>query len=308
MFISLNVHITSLGFSSETFLKEAPQSWLMLKTQYEQGYSSDSICQFGNPGTKEYEIDLRKITTISLEHQLLGKCELFNTIRKNRKILECVNDNYGFVLKKDEDETIWTISSLVDNPESMKSRKIGIIQGSMGIFEGIMIEGEWLESLVFSKEFKILSIENDLLDQQSLKKIVFQSHFDIDEHNRILSGTLWLDSEHFWVLKQYKIELQSDTLGSAFKKFQYLFLEKVPFPEKIILDYKFEGDPPIRYVTTYNSTSNKCDPVIFQLSHYGFPEPSNPERKGNVVRIILMVTGVLLIILGLYFHYRASKI
>jgi hypothetical protein len=119
---------------------------------------------------------------------------------------------------------------------------------------------------------------------------------------------LWFDSEHFWVLKQYKIELQSDTLGSAFRKFQYCFLENVPFPEKVILDYKFEGDLPIRYITTYNSTSNKCDPVIFRLSHYGFSEPGDPVRRGNVARIILMIAGALLIITGIYFYYRASKI
>jgi hypothetical protein len=307
MLIFLNVYITLPVFSSETFLKEASQNWTMLKTKYKQGYSSDSICQYGNPGAKEDEIDLQKITTILHEHCLLDKCELFKSIRKNRKILECVNDNYGFVLKKDEDDKEWTISTFVNNPKVIKNEQIGIIQGTMDIFEGIMIEGAWIESLVFSREFKILSIEEDILDQQTFKKIVFQSQFDVDEHNRILSGALWFDSEHFWILKQYKIELQSDTLGSAIKKFQYRFLDNVPFPEKIVLDYKFEKDSPIRYVTTYNSTSNQCDPVIFRLSHYDFPEPSRPTQYGNVIRIILIIVSIMLIITGLYFRYRVYK-
>jgi hypothetical protein len=233
--------------------------------------------------------------------------EMVNSIRKNQKLLTCINKAYGFVLKCEAGGTAWTISSLLDNPASMRMEKQEILRGSMGVFEGIMVEGDWLESLVFSRDFQILSIEADDVGGQRGQKVVFQSRYDVDDHNKILAGSLWFDSDYFWVLREYRIELQSDSFGVASKKIHYCILHGVPYPEKIILDYEFAGDPPIRYVSTYKPISNSCDPSVFYLSHYGFSEPMDSTRWIGTVHVVLTVIGILLIAIGLYLRYLTSK-
>lgn len=295
--------------TKEDFLREAPKGWFDLRRRYEQGYSSDCVLLYGAPTEDAVLVTPKNSTTTSYEHKLLGQMEVFNSIRHDVEILECVGKTYAFALGRgrDRDDERWAMRSFADDPARMKIEKLGILRGSIGIFEGIMVEGAWIESLISSGDFKILSIEVDLLDDQQVHKIVFRSNYDIDGHDRILSGTLWFNCDGFWTLSQYQVELQSDTLGTATKRFHYHVLDGVPYPKKIILDYKFERDPPIRYVTSYQSITNTCDPSVFRLSHYGFSEPVEPSQWGNIARIVSMVIGILLILFGLYLRYLAKR-
>jgi hypothetical protein len=302
------VSLLSAETTVESFLKEAPEGWAKLRKEYEKGYSSDCISSSGVPDTqKEDGFSSPKVSTSANELRLLGRNEISNFIDVDNDIcyLTCINDSYGFNLTGKENKTIWRLRSMTENPSSLRRSDLGILQGCGPIFTGVMVELGWSDSLISSKDFKVISIQEEVSGQYNLVKVVFQSSHCVDKVNCILSGTLWLDKDHFWVIHQYKIDMQSSTKGTAHKKIYYRFIDDVPYPEKVINDYKFDGDPPIRYVTNYSSIKNNCEPSIFYLKNYGFSEPSKPPVSYS--RFVLIVVGLLLIIVGLLMKFLSRK-
>ena len=277
------------------FRSEAPQAWAKLKRGILQGFSVDLKVKWGRPTDDVGGVDTKASNGGEETHRLniWSGNELIRTAYpvkgvRNGLRVEAINDHYGFsLLKKNPEATGWQVSSIDYNPATRKSKPHGILLGNTIVFYGIMVEGDWLENLVNSKGFEVLSAESVVAEKSAHEfKVTFRSQHTVDRANTILGGTMWFLPGQFWVLSRYDVEIKSvtfgpgwvakkTTLGRGLARFNYQNLADYPFLKNWIMDYKFEGDPPIRYDDEFGPVSRyEGDASAFTLTAFGIPEPA----------------------------------
>ncbi|MDO5554851.1 MAG: hypothetical protein Q4G68_13925 [Planctomycetia bacterium] len=290
--------------------QEAQEGWEQLRDAYAKGFYATDSCVQGKPGQASNDV-LDVSSSIVHEYTILGTMEMRKTIREHIQHIQCINHNYGFILKRNKESDPWLIESITHLPDEMREESIQILSGNIPVYEGVMIEGAWLSDLVKSKDFVITNLEySDPASPETSDSVAisFTSKFRVDAFNQILSGTLWLNPKRLWTLNRYEIQVKSDTLGTAQKTIEYTIFNDIPYPHEVVLDYNFDGDLPVRYKTSYAAIMSQT-PVAedFHLTHYGFPEPALPWSPGTTLRWIMILTGFVLVCVGIGLKLRATQ-
>ncbi len=269
---------------------------------------------WGPPADNDIGVDLRdkRAGQLSISLRLMRGNELVQIIRNagKRFVMEGVNDKYEFALKKSSEKERWALTNLQRQPTTKRNTIFASLPGSRYPIYGIMVEGDLVEILINSPEFKVLSAESVSADdfKQQLK-VVFRSRHMSDPHNTILGGTLTFSPKDYWVLCSYNVEVKSDTLGPAKTSYKYQDLDGLPFPKDITLDYKFEGDPPIRYHLEFGKAYREKDKAAFYLTAYGIPEPADIANHVSfrVWWIAICIAGLALCTAALVFRKVAGR-
>ncbi|MDR1492489.1 MAG: hypothetical protein LBT05_07195 [Planctomycetaceae bacterium] len=194
----------------------------------------------------------------------------------------------------------------------------GLLPSSELAFGGLFLDSGWIDSLLLSNSFEVLSIQPK---QNENIEIKFRCQHNIDKDNKITGGSLVFNPKNFWLVNEcdVNVEFLLISLKNPGKKifnkysihtyFEYNDIDGYPFPRKSITIYNSSTRPPVKQIVEYTSIKRSMpSKEIFYMSHYGFPEPSNPMQRGDVIRIILMVAGLIMILIGLYMKFLAKRI
>jgi hypothetical protein len=303
------VHSDDKVITPTTFLLEAPHAWKKLKAEYQKGVNV----------TLTYSSDLEPLTTIrvcfdkkqELNHWQFSGKDLGESLR-------VINGDYAFYIRKKDKSSNWILKDFIDDVETARKASINIHQllpATINIYEGIMLHEGWLEDLVISKEFSIASIDKTREGTQEHVELIFHSQYEPYENCRILGGRISFDPKQFWLVQKYEIDIESlsdNTSKDKFLKetatFEYQNINDIPFLKKS--RYADVVNKSEKFVLNKEYTSITRDILPqkeFYMSHYGFPEPSTPMRRGDVIRIILMVAGTILILVSLFMRFLAKR-
>jgi len=298
---------------TDAFPSEAVASWRKIQEVIHAGCAVESYTRrVGNdPNLK----------TVSRMIQISGDSEMaiYNSVNLTAK-----NERYAFRLDRTPDKLDrapdtenWYLVDIADHPQVYLDDSTNVLLGTHDVFEGIMIENTWLEKFVLSPDFSVIKIERtDLTNGTELLTITFQCRYNLDDHNAIRGGTLVFITSNHWALSEYDILASSkikkngvfsEVQGRIKKTFEYQNLNGIPFPKKIVSESYADGFPASQIETLYGEVSSIVDPKVFYLSHYGFSEPEYPSKWGTTFRIISIIIGILMILLGLYLRYLARK-
>jgi hypothetical protein len=298
----------------KTFYAEAPQAWSKWKAGIMQGFkveddftiSKMKVGQTRTSGAKQLD-DVDK-TIVSSAHSLFCMREDDVLIRilydDGVTRLKAGNNLYAFSLqKKRPEDPQWLLNNVTKNLAAAREKRLGILRDNISVFQGIMVEREWLDTLIKSQGFEVLSSENVLSDDNKPEfKIQFRSHHAVTPLDTILGGTLWFSPDKFWLLTHYEIQMDAGPPewrikgGIVQAKFQYQDLDEYPFLKDAVLAYP-DGQRPTWHHYKFGKVS-RCDlKPSFRLPAFGIPEAmildaaaSDSSRKWWVV--ILCLAGI----------------
>ncbi len=270
------------------FRSESSEAWKKLKAGILQGFEVEVTYTWGDLTDKGIDPKSPRGGCSCCKHCISKGNELIQTtylegIRKGLRI-EAVNDSYAFdLLKHESKDRSWDLTTLNRDSASRKTDRHGVLLGNTGAFEGIMIEGDWLDDLLGSAGFEILSCESVTSENAGREfRITFRCQHAVDRANTIVGGAIWFLPERFWVLSRYDVEIKSRTKGHGRAAFKYQDLDGYPFLKERVMDYKFDGDAPIRYHDEYGTVCRSNAPAsAFRLSAFGIPEPAALEATKN---------------------------
>jgi hypothetical protein len=193
-----------------------------------------------------------------------------------------------------------------------------VLWGTSLVFMGIMLEDAWLENLVDSASFEIISMTTTKIanDDNEYVELTFNSDFLSDGGaTKVRGGKILLIPNLYWVIKHYELDVEGD-LGrdgivhaKSRRSIDYQTIDGIPFPKKSEMIYEFiDGRINAHMKIDYVSTERGDIPKdILFLSYYGFSEPIDPNRGIGMFRIVSTTIGILLIITGLFMRWLALR-
>jgi hypothetical protein len=302
--------------TEEQLTFEITQNWKQLKEEYEKGLDMMVASDYSagsHKVSRQFRICFDKNNELNhfLSYHGVPWESLF-----------AINSKYAFHLRKATVSSSWTITRMFDNPDYARTDHQfynKLLPNTSIIFDGMMVEQGWFEELLKSDEFEILVLKN-IEDGEDgvITELKFQSNYQVDEVHKILEGTITFIPNLFWLIKKYDFKIEAVPQNKSEKseyanvkhQIDYHIIEGIPLPKRIeMIYYSLNNGETISHEIQELVSVKRGkipDDIVF-LRYYGFSESSDPVRMGNVVRIILMVAGVLLIIIGFYLRYRASK-
>ena len=319
-FISFTMNAVAsdeLDTLKKTFLAEAPKSWNLIKEQRMKGVDVRINMSIGSD--RGSMSTLRVCLTKNKEFKEFTSPDEESTIG--------INGGYAFLIKRKAATDFWTLSNITTPDVAREHPQMlhGLLPASANLFDDIMITENWLDKLVFSQEFEITSIKYKQTDGNLSKdvELSFLSQFKVDQFHKVIKGTILFDPGRFWVIKEYDVsgEFLNSNLSAndnstpqqpneTFRVRHLIDSQDVdgyPFPKRV--KYYSFSSPEDYIVKDYVSVVFGIpDENLFRLSHYGFSEPSIPTQRGNTIRAVLVVISLLMIGLGLYLRFRASKV
>jgi hypothetical protein len=308
--IKINVvHSDDKIITPTTFLLEAPRAWKKLKTEYQKGVNV----------TLTYSSDLEPLTTIRVCFDKKKELNHWQFSGKDSgESLRVINTDYAFYIRKKDKSSNWILKDFIDDIETARKASINIHQllpATINIYDGIMLHEGWLEDLVISKGFSIAFIDKKKEGAKEYIELIFRSQYEPYENCRILGGKISFDPELFWLVQKYEIDIESlsnNTRKDKFLKetatFEYQSINDIPFLKKSRYADVINKSEKFVLNKEYTSITRDILPQNeFYMSHYGFPEPSHPMQRGDVIRIILMVAGLIMILIGLYMKFLAKR-
>ncbi|MDR1492174.1 MAG: hypothetical protein LBT05_05595 [Planctomycetaceae bacterium] len=292
---------------SNVFPSQALKAWAELKNKIFNGIDLELECQFNKNDPSKMHISVWKT------------CELNHHFSKNGETLEVINPNYQFSLSRQSSSSPWKLAEMNDNLDNARVHRQfthGLLQSSTFAFGALMIEAGWISDLLNSESFEIVSINN--IKEKNLIKVNFRCQHNLDKNNKLLFGTMTFDPNNFWSLIDCDLTIEFSYTTNTGKNIRTYRVEKhysyqdnhevAFFPRTVETTSFHEGIPPIQDKIEYTSLKlGKPEKDIFYMSHYGFPEPSYPMQRGDVIRIILMVAGLIMILIGLYMKFLAKR-
>lgn len=299
--------------TAETFRSEAPQAWKKLKAGILQGFEVEQHTKEGSPTNGRAAVDADEGAQYKHALRASGSNELVRTTYlkggPGGARVEAVNDRYAFNLTNAGEGTSWMVTNVDQNPDNAKTKQYGVLLGNSIVFYGIMVEGDWLENLVNSPGFEIVSAEETGPDRSNRAvKIAFSSHHAVDGANTVLGGTMSFLPDKYWVLDRYDVEIQSKTKGRGRAEFQYQDLEGYPFLKERVQDYEFEGDKPIRYHDEFGPVTRcAAEPSAFRLTAFGIPEPGVVGSRRHGWWVVTCLIGVVLFCSALALHRYSTR-
>jgi hypothetical protein len=296
------------------FLEQMPQACKQLKNIYQEGLDLELTI-------KKDDIYVgKKRICIDYSHELN-----YSTIHTNEEYISVINPQYGFSIEKESTDSAWILENMIEGSTKIKEHHQfthNLLPTSELAFGGLFLEYGWIDDLILSNTFTILSIMPKHNDQTKTLhiEVQFKSQHNIDKNNKVLGGLLLFDPSNFWVMVECNVDIEFSLSVNKqpgknifnkykiHKYFEYQNIDKVPFPKKITTIYTHSNRPPIKNTIEYTSIKRSMpSKEIFYMSHYGFPEPSHPMQRGDVIRIILMVAGLIMILIGLYMKFLAKR-
>jgi hypothetical protein len=241
---------------------------------------------------------------------------------EKNELLQVANKKYSFYLQKENERSGWKVRELFDDPLSSKDSSQYFHKKFWGtgiVLSCLMVENCWINELIDSNTFELLSVENkkDSNGNNSEVELRFKSNHFADQMSKILGGTILLDPDHYWVIKEYELEVEGlptkngekSTFAIVKSIIDYQYIDNIPFPKKYDICYKYHNQEVISHLVFDFTSVKRCQvpQEIFSLKYYGFPEPSHPMRRGDVIRIILMVVGTILILVSLFMRFLAKR-
>jgi hypothetical protein len=320
--VFLSTLFTALQAKSDTimmqqFLSDAPKSWAALKEKYMRGL----MVEFN------FKVDDNSPTRMRVcidQNNELNQSS-FDSGDDFRESIESVNDNYAFKIKKETSDSVWIMSNVFDDPANSRRHNQfthGLLLSTPLALSGIMLDDGWLDKLVLSGSFKILSIsfkKND--ESKKYVEVTFQCQHNLDNNNKILGGSFSFDPDKYWSILDCDVEIEfsvnnasqpSNSVVKTYRMKKYYTYQDVdgyPFPKTVKTIYIHPNRTEIVNQIEYTSVSLEKPPrEIFYLSHYGFSELVKPINVVRNIRIILMVIGAILLFVGIYMRFRLNKI
>lgn len=302
------------GLSRAELVPTARDSWKEIKEEYLRGLAV----------TIRYSLvdDPRNASEARILIDEKNEYNRFSRLNYPDETIHVVNTRYSFNIRQEGDDDSWALQEMFDSPDQARTHQRmhgGVLLGTSLVFAGVMLEEAWLDDLMDSATFEILSVSPKRMenDDNEYVELTFKSDFLSDNGaTKVRGGRVLLMPNLHWVVKQYEVNLESDfgennvahLKGTRF--IDYEIIDGIPFPRRSESIYSFENDGKV-------FSHMKCDYVsikrggiptdILYLRHYGFSEPISPSHWGSTFRIITAVLGILMILLGLYMRYLAIR-
>jgi hypothetical protein len=296
---------------AERFRTEAPQHWKKLFDAVRSGVELRWTVRYGAAEDSQSGVNT-ELRGGEVGHigRVRGFNEMVQTInrfggRKGRERLEVVNEDYSFILNRSSATSAWLLSNVDQNVESVKQH--GVMVPLTPVFAGLMVEGAWLDDLVASPEFEIVSAEIENTGSNGEEcKVIFKSDYVIDPHNTILGGTLWLAPAEGWLLKRYEVQEQSASAGTVAMEMEFQRWKGVSLPKRYSTTFRFDKDT--RYIYDFEPVSAYAGSADeFRLSAFGLPEPPiGASVQGISFWVWINVLAVVLLIVAVFLRKRST--
>lgn len=186
---------------------------------------------------------------------------------------------------------------------------------------GLRVSEEWLTNIIAKSGFRIHKISIPNQAENQLVRIAFECPLK-DRFNTTFSGWMLLDSEHYWMIREYeyRISYQPNPDGTdvlTTRKFTYDYDRRgFPIAVKHVDRDKFI-DVVTKAVKRTKETVREVklieekDPAEreFTLSAFGLPEPLGVHVAGSANRWYLWVSlaGVFVLAFGIFFIWLAHR-
>jgi len=316
-FCSANRFLIAQMIDTEQFASDAIKHWKNLKVEYLKGLDVELKLKIGDNVPAGMRTCFWK--NYELNHHFPNADDASET-------LLVANEKYAFTLKRDTSSAIWRLEELFDNPANARKHNQfthGLLLTSTYAFGGLMLEDGWLVDLVNSDSFAVVSSDRQKanIGNAEYLKIVFRSQHNLDRNNKVMEGYLLFDADRYFSIVEYNLTIEfsindavppNKNVKHTYRTEKYydyqMISDRFPYPTKTKSVYFIDGRPPSEAVVEYISVKDgEPSQEIFYLSHYGFSEPYDPTKRGNTIRIVFMVSGLILIVLSFYLRYKASK-
>ncbi|MDR3181895.1 MAG: hypothetical protein LBT89_03085 [Planctomycetaceae bacterium] len=293
------------------FLTEAPVGWSHIRKTIETNVSVDT------PSGKVIESGKDEVTP-PLQIRLMGNYELFSSLQQGKapQYLEAINKEYAFSLGRDVSDSPFLLENILYDTQKYRTKhqwRHNHLQGCILPFEGIMMEGAWLEDVFVSPDITIAQIKEIKVDNHPAVEVVFSGNYQVDKYNVFGNGTVVFLPEKNWTLLSYTGENSDARTKTGVvrsintKTIEYQTFDSIPFPKLIKTSYQRKDGSQSAYIQELGVPGKVKNSDIFYLKHYGFGELEIKPASNFTIRTILMLAGVILIILGLTLYLLSPK-
>ncbi|MDO5554491.1 MAG: hypothetical protein Q4G68_12095 [Planctomycetia bacterium] len=316
--------LTSAEIVWEDFKNDVMTSWDTILNEYRKGVEMEIYLIRPNVEEK-----------IFLAFKEKMELEMYSSNTKNinngGSLLDACNSKYQFTIERDSENSPWIIKK-ISNDISEKTKDSlyynELLPLSHLFFAPFMIEEQWLTNIFQSDKVEIESIKQNNEVQSHIEVKFHCNDCFIDEHTKLLRGIIVFDSSNHYLINNYEAESEftipyAKPPKSPYKtirlkrssQFEYSMINGLPFVS--YCETHYDEDPKIvdgfikfpannfekiKYMIT--KTDKDVNGSLFYLSHYGFPEPEDTNRKYNLFRLLLAIIGVGLIGTGLYMRLK----
>jgi hypothetical protein len=295
------------------------------KSHFDLGKVCKTLEQLKNEYWKGLDIEL----TFQINDSLPGKKRIcinklyelnYSIIKNDEEYVDVINPDYAFSLKRKNAQSKWELKNMNDAPKEAREHQQfthGLLPTSELAFGGLFLDSGWIDKLLLSDSFEVLSIQPKQSENIEIK---FRSQHNMDKDNKIIGGSLVFNPKNCWLVDECDVNVEFLLISpknpekKIFNKysirthFEYNNIDGYPFPKKITTIYNSSTRPPIKQIVEYTSIKRSMPSKdIFYMSHYGFPEPSHPMRRGDVIRIILITVGTIMILVSLFMRFLAKR-
>lgn len=213
--------------------------------------------------------------------------------------VQAINPDYAFNIKGDG-EGKWSLRHVGGSERVQKQ----LTHTAQPLYISTIIDMEPLPWLVSQPGFKLKRISDVSTSEETLAKMEFESTAVFRPDYRITGGTITLDVERLWAVRDYSVNIQLDAPGTVVSRVEYDPANKTfPIPVRAVKDQKFtSAGVHRRYTIDYQSFEKAKTPESeFRLTAYGLPEPSG---SGRLWQFVLIGGLVLIAAAGLIYVSR----
>ena len=304
------------GIQAQEFdLERAKQGWSHAKSSLNEDLSFSTVEMFATAdhGKVDWRIEAESKFQLSISNSAQ-----ICFVESGQNLLG-LNPEYFFEIGRMNQEK-YSIHALLPRSEYKFYLGLSKLRESTGIYCGLYVEGVEIDQLFASKKFQVSGTH--LFANSTGIVVEFQAGgFEIDELNRIESGSITLQPEKNWLISNYEIVASSIDNLREFKKpgkpakwvsttvlaeIEYHEIAGIVVPKKSITTFRTKSNRDRRYSIQFdNYKVDRLEPNTFYLSHYGLPEPTQFPRNWSLP-LIGMIAGAITFCLAIVI-YRRTK-
>jgi hypothetical protein len=236
-----------------------------------------------------------------------------------------LNPNYGFVLRRRDITSAWTITQLV--PFSNKQfraefRKENVFyEDEVEAFTTTLVQlhGELLSEMVNKEHFRVVNCRKVSGAGEELVEVTFDNSHEVKPGSSVIqSGSMLLDPQRFWSLRSYKARTQS-IHSRGHMEGEILELrttgEGFPVPVRAVKESEvvFDADgnknkQQWTFELDLNVPRRSPSDEEFTLSAFGLPEPAGFGRRPSARYLWLALAGIVCIIVAAYLRWQKWRL
>ncbi|GHT23559.1 hypothetical protein FACS189419_07680 [Planctomycetales bacterium] len=311
LFFGLSAAVFAQDTLQQRFLTEAPIGWSKIRKQIEANTAVDA------PSGLLTEIGKSKAVTPPFQIRLMGQYELFSSLPQedSPQYLEAINEGYSFSLRRNDSDAVFEIEDIAYDTNKYRTKhqwKHNHLQGCVPLFEGIMVEGAWLEDIFKSPDITITQVKEKKIGDELVVEVVFRGGYQVDRPSIFANGTVTFLPEKDWTLLSYTGENRDSKTNvvraTVTKTVEYQTFDTILFPKLTKVFYQRKDGSQSEYVQELGVPSRMENKEIFYLRHYGFGEIDiKPASKYYTLRVTTTLVGVMFIILGLILYLLSRR-